>query len=173
MIKHYVASDLERHKLCLYLLNDIIRYWRTICVDFEWKTATGDKPRAIRLIKLRFARMMLYVGGVAAISKTVDMPAENKQRELVEMFALPPITRLQKVFGKQKTQEVLMAYATFLKALNDKAVRDALDGDGATGIETDEYRELANVARDFRDGLESLLVGSPGLHNRVASALLL
>ncbi len=89
LIEHYVTEELEERKLCRYLLNDIIRYWRTICVDFEEKTAAGNKPRAIRLIKLRFARMMLYFGGVAAISKTGDIPAPQKRIVLLGCLPRP------------------------------------------------------------------------------------
>lgn len=54
LIERYVPDNLEEHKHCLFFLNDIVRYWRTICIDFEHKTSDGTKPRAIRLIKLRF-----------------------------------------------------------------------------------------------------------------------
>jgi hypothetical protein len=173
LIKHYVTEDLEERKLCRYLLNDVIRYWRTICVDFEEKTAAGDKPRAIRLIKLRFARMMLYFGGVVAISETGGIIAEQKRTYLMTMFAKPPIERLVEVFGEQDTQAALNAYATFLHAIDDENIRSKLDQEGFSGLKTDEYNELVEVARDFRDGLQSLLVDSGGLRHRIASALLL
>jgi hypothetical protein len=173
LIEHYVTEDLEERKLCRYLLNDVIRYWRTICIDFEEKTATGDKPRAIRLIKLRFARMMLYFGGVVAISKTADIPAPQKRAVLLTMFAKPPIERLVEVFGEQDTKAALNAYATFLHAIDDESVRSKLDLNGFSGLKTAEYDELVAVARDFRDGLENLLVDSGGLRQRIASALLL
>lgn len=173
LIDHYVAENLEDHKFCQYLLNDIIRYWRTICVDFEQKTAKGEKARAIRLIKLRFARMMLYFGGVAAIAQTGDIPAAEKQAKLLEMFSLHPAARLRAVFGEKDVMPALSSYATFLSALDDKSIRAALDSDGYSGLETDEYKELVEVARDFRDGLKGLLVDASGLRNKVASALLL
>lgn len=173
LIEHYVAADLEERKLCRYLLNDVIRYWRTICIDFEEKTADGDKPRAIRLIKLRFARMMLYFGGVVAISKTGDITALQKRTVLLAMFAKPPIARLIEVFGEHDTRAALNAYATFLHAIDDEDVRGKLDQQGFLGLKTKEYDELVGVAREFRDGLENLLVGSGGLRHKIASALLL
>ena len=78
LIKRYVPPDLDDKKICLFLLNDVVRYWRTICIDFENKTTDGDKPRAIRLIKLRFSRMLLYFAGVAAISRTECMCSIKK-----------------------------------------------------------------------------------------------
>ncbi|MGK8234603.1 hypothetical protein ACLGGT_10575 [Roseovarius sp. MS2] len=173
LIEHYVDEDLEDRKLCRYLLNDIIRYWRTICVDFEEKTGNGEKPRAVRLVKLRFARMMLYFGGIAAISRTGDVSPPEKRSILLEMFSKPPIDRLIEVFGEEESARALSAYATFLNAMDSKSVRAKLDQEGFTGLETDEYRELVVVARDFRNSLEGLLVDKSGLRHRIASAMLL
>ena len=173
LISHYVDNEIDDRKLCRYLLNDIIRYWRTICVDFEQKTADGEKPRAIRLIKLRFARMMLYFGGVAAICKTMDMPAADKRATLGRTFAVPPIERLRDVFGSSETRPVLAAYATFLSSLDDAHVRSQLSLAGRSGMDTKEYSELVEVAREFRTALETLLVGPESRHREIASALLL
>lgn len=173
LVGHYVRDDLEEHKLCRYLLNDVIRYWRTICVDFEEKTADGGKPRAIRLIKLRFARMMLYFGGVAAIARTGDTPAKEKRARLIETFAKPPADRLTETFGNTDMEKPLAAYATFLNAIDDKEIREALERDGHEGLETGEYLELVEVAREFRQGLQDVLVGPEGLRGKIGSALLL
>lgn len=173
LVRHYVSDKLEEHKLCRYLLNDVIRYWRTICVDFEEKTANGDKPRAIRLVKLRFARMMLYFGGVAAIARTGDANADAKRAMLLETFAKPPADRLTEAFGEEDMAKPLAAYATFLNAIDDADIRSALERDGHDGLNTDEYRELVEVAREFRQGLEDVLVGPKGMRHKVGSALLL
>lgn len=173
LISHYVSDALEDNKLCRYLLNDVIRYWRTICVDFEEKTAGGDKPRAIRLVKLRFARMMLYFGGVAAIARTGDLSADAKRAVLLKTFAMPPIERLTETFGEAEMEVPLAAYATFLNAINNEDIRAALESEGHSGLETDQYSELVEVARIFRDGLEAVLIGSNGLPNKIGSALLL
>lgn len=173
LVHHYVNDTLEEHKLCRYLLNDVIRYWRTICVDFEEKTADGGKPRAIRLVKLRFARMMLYFGGVAAISLTGDATADVKRAKLLEMFAKPPAERLTAAFGDNVMAKPLAAYATFLNAIDNAEIRAALERNGHDGLDTDEYRELVKVAREFRQGLEDVLIGTEGMRHRVASALLL
>lgn len=173
LVGHYVRDDLETHKLCRYLLNDVIRYWRTICVDFEEKTADGTKPRAIRLVKLRFARMMLYFGGVAAIARTADVPPEAKRTVLLDTFSKPPADRLTETFGSAEMARPLAAYATFLHAIDDEGIRAALESEGHDGLGTVEYRELVEVARQFRSGLEDVLLGPDGRPNRIGSALML
>ena len=172
LIERYVPDDLDNHKFCRFLLNDIIRYWRTICVDFEHKTADATKPRAIRLIKLRFSRMMLYFGGVAAVRETADLSASQKRETLVELLSKPPIERIRSVFGEQETQKAMNAYAFFLQALDDTSTRSALNLPGSGGLKTQQYKDLCDKAREFRDELQGLLLPSGAPVNDIASALM-
>ena len=41
LLARYVSDRTPKDKIALFLLNDIIRYWRTICVDYEYKTVDG------------------------------------------------------------------------------------------------------------------------------------
>ena len=38
ILKRYIQSSMTDHQLALFLLNDIIRYYRTVAVDYEFKT---------------------------------------------------------------------------------------------------------------------------------------
>lgn len=173
LVSHYVPDNLDDHKLCRYFLSDVIRYWRTICVDFEFKTAEASKPRAIRLIKLRLSRMMLYFGGVAAVSETSNKDAAEKRRVLLRLLAMPPIDRLIDVFGRDELDGALSAYATFLNSLDCADVRNALSLDGRQGLDTEAYKQLSKVARDFRDELWNLLVRKDQSRDEIVSAILL
>lgn len=133
-----------------FFLNDVIRYWRTICVDFEYKTADATKPRAIRLVKLRLSRMLLYVAGIAAARQTVGRDAAAKRKRLTELLALPPLERLGEIHGPDKVAPVQALYATFLSAINREDIRSKLELPGAEGISTLEFSELSDVARDFK-----------------------
>ena len=66
----------------MFLLNDVIRYWRTICIDLEHKVRADNKARDIRLIKLRFSRMLLYASGVLAIGEGYRRSSEEKLESL-------------------------------------------------------------------------------------------
>lgn len=172
LIERYVADDLSEHKLCLFLLNDVIRYWRTICVDFEHKTATADKPRALRLIKLRFSRMLLYLGGVAAVSQTMKLTVEDKRNRLDELFSMPTVARLQSIFGAA-TESPLSRYARFLDKLDDAEVRMQLKLLGEEGLQTTVYLELCEEARKFKEELLEMLMSEFGPKHDVIKALML
>jgi len=172
LISKYVANDLGKKKIALFLLNDIIRYWRTICVDFEHKMLVAEKPRAIRIIKLRFSRMLLYFAGVAAISKTGDLGSAEKRELLNELFALPAIERVQKVFGAS-ADNAIQLYANFLSQVDDLKIRAVLELHGDEGIVTQEYKDLTANAREFKNELLKLLFEKLGSDHEVVRALML
>ena len=172
LIERYVADDLDDHKLSLFLLNDVIRYWRTICVDFEHKTAAADKPRAIRLIKLRFSRMLLYLGGVAAVSQTKGLEVAKKRQMLEDLFAMSTIKRLQSTFG-EAMDKPLAQYGRFLAKLDDANIRIQLELPGEQGLQTDAYQNLCDEAREFKKELLDMLMNELGPKHDVVKALLL
>lgn len=172
LISRYVEDGLDDKKICLFLLNDIIRYWRTICVDYEYKIAGGGKAKAVRLIKLRFSRMLLYFAGVVAIGETQGLPFEEKRKKLNALLSTPPIDRLRTVIG-DKSREPLHLYAEFLVALDDAETRKQLELGGDDGLSTTAYAELSEKARAFKDSLIQILVTELGTGHPVIKALLL
>ncbi|GGC48937.1 hypothetical protein [Chelatococcus reniformis] len=171
LIDRYVEEDLDEHKICLFLLNDIIRYWRTICVDYENKVQ-GGKPKAIRLIKLRFSRMMLYFGGVVAVEGTGELTTAHKRATLVSRLSLSPIQRIQNRFGR-RADAALTIYAEFLEKIDSVSTRRALDQPGDVGLNSDEFKFLSNKARLFKDELAKLILDDFGSSNPVVRAILL
>lgn len=64
ILLRYISDSITNHQLGLFLLNDIIRYYRTICVDFEFKTHEEGKDWGLRNIKLVYSRKIIYFAGL-------------------------------------------------------------------------------------------------------------
>ena len=172
LLDQYVAATIRREQICLFLLNDIIRYWRTICVDFEYKVQSDGKPREIRLIKLRFSRMLLFFAGVMAVGTTYGLERADKLARLSELLALPAHRRLLQIAG-DKAHPALELYAEFLEALDDTVARDALSTILPPGQESSEFTKLRGQAQKFRHSLLDLLHDHFGGENPTVAALML
>ena len=172
LISTYLSNGVEDEKLALYLLNDIIRYWRTICVDFEYKTSDGKKPRALRLAKLRMSRMLLCFAGFVAVSNAVNMPLDAKRRHLVELFSRHAIDRMDTLLDSKFSSAKDM-YGQFLSKLDNKEFREALNQEGAEGMDTSEYREMGQLARSFKEELVNILLADRNSNEQVIKAILL
>ena len=148
-------------KLPRFLLNDIIRYYRTICVDYEFKTSTkGGKPWAIRNIKLRFSRKALYVGGILVLLNSlnkrnrINYIQNNINRPFVEKVSLILIE--QKLEDKYK--EIIELYANFISEIGDPAIRSHLKRLKKSERRADRrFKEMAKNARTFNDLLWKLM----------------
>ena len=150
----YLYDQPQKKKICLFLLNDIIRYWRTICTDLEHKTHDQGKPRAIRVIKLRFSRMLLYVSGVLTIGEGHGLCYEDKIQSLRELFGQYPIKRILSIAGEGATS-ALDLYAEFLEAMDTPSIRKALEEEG---LNSEVFERMNKKAGQFRDDLHHLFL---------------
>ncbi len=172
LLEQYVSASIRSDQICLFLLNDIIRYWRTICVDFEYKVQTDGKPREIRLIKLRFSRMLLFFAGILAVGETYGLERAAKVERLSRLLAIPAHLRLLDLAGN-KAHLALEVYAEFLAALDDSVIRDALSTSLPAGKESHEFTELRAKAQQFRMSLLELLQTHFNKENPTVAALML
>ena len=152
----YVQDSLSDHKIALFLLNDIIRYWRTITVDYEHKTMVGDKPKpwAIRKLKLTFSRKLLYAGGLFSVGRTADLTPARKIDELDGLLAQPALERVEHICGAVLSGPIRDNYERFLDRMEDDGVRRALDALPRNDADEDEtFRDLNNESHRYTRAL--------------------
>jgi hypothetical protein len=128
ILERYIGEAMTDHQLALFLLNDVIRYYRTMCVDYEFKTNEGEKPKpwGIRNIKLVFSRKLLYASGLFSVAMTADRARNQKIEILERLFGLAVLDRMVAICGQEEMQGVLKSYAYFLERLEHAHVRERL-----------------------------------------------
>jgi hypothetical protein len=151
ILERYIAEGMKDHQLALFLLNDVVRYYRTMAVDYEFKTVETSKvkPWGIRNIKLMFSRKLLYASGLFSVGITADRTRSSKISKLEELFELTVIDRMIAICGKNNVQPVLDSYDRFLDELESEQTRDHLKALGRDGREDVIFRELKNEGHHF------------------------
>lgn len=150
-----------------YLLNDMLRYWRTIAVDYQAKER--NRRLGLRYLKLVLSRKILYAGSIATIIRCGLAGAHRATyADLADQFSLPPLTRLLLLheYGDPQVNDALRTVAlsleTFLERSADAAWRTRVnDGEGR-----EEFDEMKAVADELQTALESIFFGWDVLRDR-------
>ncbi len=170
-----------------FLLNDIVRYWRTMAVDFAYKQRTrGNEGFALRNIKLRISRKLIFISGMlACFSCHLDLSPEEKDLfygskavqpvvdHLQKTLSLPPLQLIARVllrydelwpsasalFGTYDRFLGILADGSFLT--NGKTPRKHLDELPFEELEDDEvFREARELSHRFRDAVQDIFLRS-------------
>lgn len=172
VLNRYVSQYIEPHHLCRFLLNDIIRYYRTICVDFEFKTVERDKEWGLRYIKLRYSRQLLYFSGLIAVAETVGLSHDDKIKKLVQLFDMTPIDRIKTVCG-ESSSTALKLYENFLINISDATTRNALNSVTVKKTtHTGAFSTLQKKGHDFTVALSKIITDTYPPHHVIHNALI-
>jgi len=159
VIETYVRNTPRDHQIAFFLLNDLIRYWRTIAVDYANKTSQIEhvKPWAIRNVKLVFSRKLIYAGGLFSVALTADRRQDKKVEILENLLAMPPVDRIKHICGDSRSKRLFEMYDLFLDKMSDNSVRDHLKKLADEKRANDPiFRDLKNEGHYFSRELMSL-----------------
>lgn len=156
ILEKYIKNDLPDSSLNRFMLNDVIRYYRTICTDYEYKVHENGKSWGVRKIKLRFSRKLLYFSGLITIASTSNFSREKKIAKTLLLLDLTPIERIILIIGKQQTKKMLCYYKEFLDEISKDSVRESLNNINTRvqRKENLEYQHLKNLSQHFNWELE-------------------
>ena len=150
-----------------FLLNDVIRYWRTMCVDFEGKVARDEREGernkfVMRNAKLRTSRKLLYASGLLPILMCRLIEAKHIPDFLYEQMRAPATDRLARAFMHLDRADsglrTLAAYSDWIALSGNAEARAALAAlDQDTRFDSPEFAEIKRIGGLLDNGLLSLL----------------
>jgi hypothetical protein len=179
----YIEEDLRGaadspFRVPRFLLNDIVRYWRTITVDFAHKRRDREGTEwALRTAKLRMSRKLIYAAGL--------LNCFSCEYALAPEHGLDPLTATDRVvthlakpvrktpldigaeavlfFGKVSVpaRELFDAYDSFLRLMDDEAGRDHLKTLRPELAANDAvYDQVRMMGQQFQQALTTMLFDS-------------
>lgn len=108
---HYFRDENGRRVFKpLFLLNDILRWWRTVCLNYEVIRNETDKPWRKKNINLKFSRLLTVFGTVLALVTNKNISAE----EFFELTKRTPLERLSIGFERLNDRDMLPVFGEIL-----------------------------------------------------------
>ena len=163
LLDGYLGGERRDRRPPRFLLNDVIRYWRTVAVDFEAKARAGDDGKwALRHAKLRTSRTMLFAGGLLPLLECHHVTADDAPALLLRELLQPPTDRIASAFLRYEAVDAgvrtLGAYDRFLAVLDDPVRRSALERlPRAEARQEPVFQECRRLGREIQQGLTALL----------------
>lgn len=168
VLHRYMNYGIKPFRPPRFLLNDLTRYWRTICVDFEGKHADkeGADPKWVsRNAKLRISRKLLFVGGLIPILLCHLHEPEAMEPFLDCWLQAVPLDRLAAAFlwadAQPEGTRALQAYDRWLAIQLDKESRDELKTlTHKNRRQSELFQDIMDIGAEFERAILALLFGT-------------
>jgi predicted nucleotidyltransferase len=173
---HLLTHDGKQYRVPRFLLNDIVRFWRTMAVDFASKQRDrAGKGWGLRNAKLRMSRKLIFASGLlvcfssnldpdlqAQIStdkNDIKLKLVNHVRDHVRMTPLEIVARSVERYGVPDSiaRELFGAYSEFLTILDDETSRKALESLRSEDSRKDStFQRIRDISRSFENALDHI-----------------
>lgn len=142
IVDSYAAKYVERDpkKEWTFLLNDLIRYFRSLAVNYQWDFNKEEEKWLLRNVKLRHSRLIMY-GGLLMLLGEASKERKDKVAWLKNHLKMTPLERLAWVYEQNKDwnfHRVAGLYDVFLLHLNNPETRKKLNVDPVEAKTEDE-----------------------------------
>lgn len=147
--------DKKPAKEWVFLLNDLIRYFRSLCVNYQWDFRTDHVKWPLRNTKLRHSRLAMY-GGLLLLLGQCSLETTDKVAWLRDRLKMTPLERIAWTYACNEPgaiAKLLGFYEKFLARISTSEVREALnkadDESYAKRYENPHYAELKENSDGF------------------------
>jgi hypothetical protein len=180
---HLLTRDSKKFRVPRFLLNDIVRFWRTMAVDF----ASKQRDRAgegwgLRNAKLRMSRKLIFASGLlVCFSANLDAELQGEistdhhdiklklLQHIKKQVWLTPLENLAlsaERYGIPETaaRELFDSYGEFLEVLNDENQRRALENLRSEHSRTDPtFQRIRKMSEAFQRALDQIFFENPSI----------
>jgi hypothetical protein len=162
----YLDDTTKDYRPPRFLLNDLVRYWRTICVDFVGKQREDEEKWGLRNAKLRTGRKVLFAAGLLPILLCDRHRRTEMRAFLVQQLREPATDRLAAAFFAHDLIDsggrALDAYDRWIGMIGDEATRAELAGVRRDNVDSsDAFAQVRRAGDDLEAGLLALLFETP------------
>lgn len=131
----------------IFLFNDILRMWRTFCVNYEFYRKEGDSRAKLKNLKLKYIRLLTCYSSIVYLLAVYSSRKAVSPESVLQMILISPVERLQAICSdfhwadadvKERiasvVNDILNNYASFLKLnhLNPREAKLQYKNDEAT-----------------------------------------
>jgi predicted nucleotidyltransferase len=186
-LEENLTGNSKNYRVPRFLLNDIVRFWRTMAVDF----ASKQRDRAgegwgLRNAKLRMSRKLIFASGLlVCFSSTLDQDLQgqistdkndikltlvNHIRDHVQSTPLQILANSMDRYEIPNSiaKELFDSYAEFLKVLDDEYSRKALDALRSENSRTDPtFQRIRKIGDSFEHALDHIFFENPQIASLV------
>lgn len=144
-----------------FLINDILRFWRTLCINYESSTGTVENTdparRRAKNLKLKYSRLLTCYSAIIGLQVTMVQNGTVSPEQALEISRLKPLQRLDlaRSAGRrcpELVDDIRKKYERFL------GETDCEKSDLRKKMEDiNYYRESLSSARSFGDSVYDLM----------------
>lgn len=128
VVDHYFRDGAGRKDFRpLFFLNDVLRYWRTLCLNYEYYRNELGRPWWKKNLNLKFSRKLTIFSTVLSLMSGVI----QEKQQLISLCEMTPIQRLANALDAiddvallDDFEQLLDDYELFLQAKAENRVQD-------------------------------------------------
>lgn len=181
-VSRYVTLfDVPKRLPPRFLLNDMLRYWRQITVDYQAKTplAGPNEKAVLRYLKLLTTRKNFVASSILPLIAPRDETV-SWEDYLQEIYSIPPLARLATVTKdapadvKDAVRTVFTTIDLFVQRTDSEAKRDRFKKiPWDTRRDDDGYKEIRAASRQLQSAFETILMDWDAVREKSREYLLL
>ncbi|MTV38046.1 hypothetical protein [Duganella radicis] len=147
ILKLYFRDSTQDGFRPIFLLNDILRYWRTVCLNYEQARSIPGKSWKKRNFNLKFSRLLSVFGTILPLMLTENVTTEK----IEELSSIRPMDRLAMGLDllkgaddlKPRFLDFLENYEHFLK------IKESMDFESVTDEIRNDLKSKAILVAEF------------------------